>query len=165
MREVGLLHSRPDTSGGVGRPQKLYELASDAPSLGLEPPVYPLLAQMLLQVAVASVADPDLVLEAGRDAGQALAHRRTGGRDCCEETVSMLEELGFDPAYVVTGERTSVAFGRCPFEELAHAQPQVVCALHRGMMEGFADELGGGVVENFCDLSNRTPCRTDVVTS
>lgn len=163
MREVGLLDSRPDASGSVGRPQKLYELASDAPSLGLEPPVYPLLAQMLLQVAVAGTADPELVLEAGRDAGQALAHRRTAGRDCCEETIAMLEELGFDPAFVVTGDRMSVAFGRCPFGELAQAHPQVVCVLHLGMMEGFAEELGGGMVENFCDLSARTPCRTEVV--
>jgi predicted ArsR family transcriptional regulator len=163
MREVGLLDSRPDTSGGVGRPQKLYELASDAPSLGLEPPVYPLLAQMLLQIAVASVADPDTVLDAGRDAGQALAHRRTGSRNCGEEIIAMQEELGFDPAFVVEGERTSLAFGHCPFGELAQAQPQVVCELHRGMMEGFAAELGGGVVESFCDLSARTPCRAEIV--
>lgn len=163
MREVGLLYSRPDTSGGVGRPQKLYELASDAPSLGLEPPVYPLLAQMLLQVAVTSMADPDTVLEAGRDAGRALAHRRTAGRDCGEETIAMQEELGFDPAFVVDGERTTVAFGHCPFGELAQAQPQVVCALHRGIMEGFTDEFGGGDIESFCDLSARNPCRAEIV--
>lgn len=163
MREVGLLQSRPDTSGGVGRPQKLYELASDAPSLGLEPPVYPLLAQMLLQVVVADDADPDTVIEAGRDAGRSLAHRRTGRPDSCEDTVGMLEDLGFDPAYVVEGDRMNVAFGHCPFGELAQAQPDVVCALHLGMMEGFAEERGGGVVESFCDLSARTPCRAEVV--
>ncbi|MCZ7627803.1 MAG: helix-turn-helix domain-containing protein [Microthrixaceae bacterium] len=163
MREVGLLQSRPDASGGVGRPQKLYELATDAPSLGLEPPVYPLLAQMLLQIVVAGSTDPDTVLEAGRDAGRAMAYRRTKEPDCREDTVAMLEELGFDPAYVAEGGRTSVAFGHCPFGELAQAQPQVVCALHRGMMEGFADERGGGMVESFCDISARTPCRAEVV--
>ncbi len=172
MREVGLLQARPDTSGGVGRPQKLYELASDAPSLGLEPPVYPLLAQMLLQVAVSSVADPDVVLEAGRAAGRSLAHRSqpvsSGTRepgDCGEQTIAMLEELGFDPASVVHDGTTTVAFGHCPFGELAKAQPQVVCSLHLGMMEGFADELGGGRVESFCNISSRTPCRADVVQS
>lgn len=163
MREVGLLVARPDTSGGVGRPQKLYELASDAPSLGLEPPVYPMLSTMLLQVAVANDADDETVLDAGRDTGRALAHRRDHRSDCRAATVSMLEDLGFDPASVVEDGATSVAFGHCPFADLARAQPQVVCALHRGMMEGFADELGGGVVENFCDLSARTPCRADVV--
>ena len=118
---------------------------------------------MLLQVAVAAMADPDTVLEAGRDAGRTLAHRRTHGRDCGEETIAMQEELGFDPAFVVEGERTSVAFGHCPFGELAQAQPQVVCALHRGIMEGFTDEFGGGDIESFCDLSARNPCRAEIV--
>ncbi len=163
MREVGLLDSRPDTSGGVGRPQKLYELASDAPSLGLEPPVYPLLSRMLLQVAVASFADPDTVLQAGRDAGRALAHRSSGMGDCCDQTLEMLAELGFDPASVVDDGRMSVAFGHCPFGELAEAQPQVVCALHRGLMEGFTEEVGGAEVEDFSDLSARDPCRAQVV--
>ena len=41
MREVGLLDQRIDNNGGVGRPQHLYSLAPDAPSLGLEPPAMP----------------------------------------------------------------------------------------------------------------------------
>lgn len=170
MREVGLLEARPDTSGGVGRPQKLYELAADAPGLGLEPPVYPMLAKMLLDVAVASDTDTSVVLEAGRDTGRALAHRtedRTRGGQGTPSvgtmTVGMLDDLGFDPASATEGNCTSVAFGHCPFAELATAHPQVVCALHRGLMEGFTGELGGAVVENFCDLSARTPCRADVV--
>ncbi len=48
MREVGLLDQRIDNNGGVGRPQHLYSLAPDAPSLGLEPPAMPALARMLL---------------------------------------------------------------------------------------------------------------------
>lgn len=163
MREVGLLDARPDTSGGVGRPQKLYELARDAPSLGLEPPVYPLLSRMLLQVAVVSVVDPEMVLDAGRDAGRALAHRSSGAGDCCDQTLEMLEELGFDPASVIEDGHMSVAFGHCPFGELAEAQPQVVCALHRGLMEGFTEEVGGAAVEEFSDLSARSPCRAQVV--
>lgn len=180
MREVGLLESRPDTSGGVGRPQKLYELASDAPGLGLEPPVYPMLARMLLDVAVANDTDPETVLQAGRDTGRSLAHRAdqdahsgTRGRHPSSEpsgehrssalTMEMLDDLGFDPASVTEDGCTSVAFGHCPFGELAKAHPQVVCALHLGLMEGFTEALGGAVVESFCDLSSRTPCRADVV--
>lgn len=53
--------------------------------------------------------------------------------------------------------------GTAPSRDLARSQPQVVCSLHRGLMEGFAEELGGAVVESFCDLSARTPCRADMV--
>lgn len=169
MREVGLLEARPDTSGGVGRPQKLYELAEDAPGLGLEPPVYPMLARMLLDVAVASGTEEGVVIEAGRSSGRTLAHRAEDGRAASSPggtgamTLDMLEDLGFDPASVTEDGTTSVAFGHCPFGDLANAQPQVVCALHRGLMEGFTEELGGATVQNFCDLSARTPCRAEVV--
>src|SRR6266851_2218536 len=51
MREVGLLEVDHDNRGTVGRPQHRYRLAADAPSLGLEPPAYPLLAGLLASVA------------------------------------------------------------------------------------------------------------------
>jgi len=159
MREVGLLDVRPDTRGAVGRPQKLYSLASDSPGLGLEPPVYPLLSRMLLQVAVDSGADGDTVLEAGRHAGASLAHRPLAAGSCADAAVGMLEDLGFDPAVVSENDSTTVAFGHCPFAELAEAQPQVVCALHRGILEGFVDEVGSATVEEFHDIVSRTPCR------
>lgn len=158
MREVGLLAMRPDTRGAVGRPQKLYSLAADAPSLGLEPPVFPLLSRMLLEVAVESGVDPDVILDAGRHSGRALAHRPRAAGTCAQLAVAMLEELGFDPATVTEDDGVSVGFGHCPFAELAEAQPHVVCTLHRGMLEGFVDELGGAAVESFHDLSSRTPC-------
>lgn len=162
MRDVGLLEARPDTRGAVGRPQKLYQLASDAPGLGLEPSVYPLLSAMLLQVAVDSGADVETVVEAGRHAGSTLAHRGGAPLGCVDMTTAMLEELGFDPASVTEGQLTTVAFGHCPFAELAEAQPQVVCGLHRGMLEGFVDELPDGSVSDFHDLGARSPCRVEL---
>ena len=174
MRDLGLLESRPDTSGAVGRPQKLYELASDAPGLGLEPPVYPMLASMLLQVAVDAGPDTDSVLDAGRRAGARLAHGPRTLGTCVEMTVTMLDELGFDPAAVTEGDCTTVAFGHCPFADLAEDQPQVVCALHKGMLEGFCDEVSESArdagtspagVRSFSDLGARQPCRVELAES
>ena len=51
MRDVGLLAAEADARGAVGRPQHRYSVASDAPSLGLEPATFPVLARMLLRVA------------------------------------------------------------------------------------------------------------------
>jgi predicted ArsR family transcriptional regulator len=174
MREVGLLESRPDSSGAVGRPQKMYELASDAPGLGLEPPVYPMLASMLLQVAVDAGPDVDSVIEAGRRAGARLAHGPRTLGTCVDMTVTMLDELGFDPAAATDGELTAVAFGHCPFADLAEDQPQVVCSLHRGMLEGFCEEIsessggpavGSAEVASFSDIGARSPCRVDLASS
>jgi len=165
MREVGLLEVRRDSRGAVGRPQKLYSLAAEAPSLGLEPPVYPMLSRMLLQVAVDASVDDEVVLDAGRHAGRSMAHRvkAPASVPCAELAVAMLDGMGFDPATVTEGERTSVAFGHCPFAELAEAEPQVVCALHRGLLEGFVDEIGHGEVLEFHDLSARSPCQAELV--
>ena len=159
MREVGLLDVRPDTRGGVGRPQKLYELSPHSPSLGLEPPVFPMVAQMLLEVVVDAGVDAEPAAAAGRRQGRRLAHGPVAERGgCVDAAVCMLDDLGFDPASVVEDGVTTVAFGHCPFSELAERQPEVVCSLHRGLLEGFVDELGGAEVTAFNDLSHRSPC-------
>lgn len=163
MREVGLLDSRPDTRGAVGRPQKLYELAPDAPSLGLEPPVFPMLARMLLGMAAVAGVDGEVAAEAGRDEGRRLAHRpRELPGTCIDAATRMLDELGFDPARVDGPHATTVAFCHCPFAELARAEPDLVCSLHRGMLDGYVDELGGATLVSFNDLAHREPCRADI---
>ena len=52
MREVGLLEVSADHRGAPGRPQHRYALAPDAPSLGLEPPTFPMLARMLVRIPI-----------------------------------------------------------------------------------------------------------------
>jgi predicted ArsR family transcriptional regulator len=162
MREVGLLDARPDLRGAVGRPQKLYSLSAEAPSLGLEPPVFPMLARMLLGMAIEAGLGGDLAADAGRGEGRRLAHRRRGDAPCVEATMQMLDELGFDPARVDEGGASTVAFTHCPFAELAETDPEVVCSLHRGMLEGFVEEVGGGAVTGFDSLVSRTPCQVQL---
>ncbi len=164
MRDVGLLESRPDTRGAVGRPQKLYSVSADAPSLGLEPPVFPMLARMLLSMAVVAGIDGEAALDAGKVEGERLAHRARPASTCADAAVRMLDELGFDPARVDEDDAVNVAFTHCPFGELAEAQPDLVCALHRGLLEGFVDEVGGARVESFSDLSQRVPCTARLAT-
>ncbi len=162
MRDVGLLESRPDTRGAVGRPQKLYSLSPDAPSLGLEPPVFPMLARMLLSMAAQAGLDGDTAADAGRDEGRRIAHRSVRVVPCVDATMRMLDDLGFDPARVDEGATATIAFTHCPFADLAQAQPDLVCSLHRGMLEGFVEEIGGASVVSFNDLADRTPCTSQL---
>src|SRR5438552_10015956 len=71
MRDAGLLDVEVDNRGTVGRPQHVYSLASDSPSLGLEPPVYPVLSGMLARVAAALGPTAEEVAETGRVQGRA----------------------------------------------------------------------------------------------
>src|SRR5437879_11433325 len=75
MRGVGLLEVQSDNRGAVGRPQHRYSLAPDAPSLGLEPPAFPMVARMLLRAAARAGAGTDDAADAGREQG-----RVDGGR-------------------------------------------------------------------------------------
>ncbi len=174
MREVGLLAVHSDNRGSVGRPQNRYELAPDAPSLGLEPPAFPVLARMLNEVAAAAGAAPRLSAEAGAEQGRALASAaksamaaeahagRTPRPSCISAVTAMLAELGFDPAVVHDDNLATIAFTHCPYAELAAAHPEVVCHLHRGLVEGFVESIGGAGVDRFRTLADRDPCQVEL---
>lgn len=206
MREVGLLEVEVDSRGSVGRPQHRYSLAPDAPSLGLEPPAFPLLASMLVDLAAAARPDPDEIHEVGRARGRAAAIRagagsvpgsgaaprsgagsgsgsgdpsqgaslpRTAARSCASALLAELSSLGYDPVEEQHGAERIVAFTHCPYRELAEAAPELVCGLHRGIVEGFVEEFrvdGAGTgpgsgsgsgceVTSFHSLADRQPCQ------
>lgn len=163
MREVGLLDVEMDSRGAVGRPQHRYSVAADAPSLGLEPSGFRLLARLLAGVAAASGAGAETAAALGRPQGALAAVERTGSESCVAALTAELAELGFDPATATDGTTTTVAFTSCPFRELAEAFPELVCNLHRGIVEGFVESLGGASVARFATLEDRDPCRVDLV--
>lgn len=163
MRDVGLLDVAVDSRGTVGRPQHRYQLAAGAPSLGLEPATYPLLAGLLANVAAACSPPADEVAEVGRHHGRhASAESRAPGQGCVDAVMAEMAELGFDPVGTRSGAATTIVFASCPFRDLAEAFPELVCELHRGMMEGMA-EAGGAEVARFATLADREPCRVELV--
>lgn len=163
MREVGLLEQRVDTRGGVGRPQHLYSLAPDAPSLGLEPPVYPMLARMMLRLIDAASPAADDVVDVGREQGRIDADQYPTAMRCEDALEAELEKLGFDPEAVPDDDDVlTIAFTHCPFRDMAAAHPAIVCGLHRGMVEGFVEGRSGCRVAAFRSLVDRNPCQVDL---
>jgi len=53
---------------------------------------------------------------------------------------SAMDRAGFEPRFRRQGAEVEVTFRRCPFRELVDDHRDVVCALHRGLLEGM---LGG----------------------
>lgn len=162
MKDLGMLEIHVAAHGGVGRPQHLYAVAPDAPSLGLEPPVFPMVARMLLRLADAAGLEGDEAVEVGRDQGRERATRHDPALPCSRALTAELGELGFDPQAVFDELEVSIGFANCPFRELAEANPDLVCGLHQGMVEGFVAARGGGRVERFANLVDRVPCRVDL---
>jgi predicted ArsR family transcriptional regulator len=171
MRDVGLLTVAAQSRGAVGRPQHRYSLAPDAPSLGLEPPAMPLLAGMLTGVAAAAGAGSEEAAEVGRRQGATAAAAVDTSEDetpeertvtCVAALLGELDRLGFDPAAASDEAGTTVAFGHCPFAALAEVHPEIVCHLHRGIVEGLVDGVGGARVSRFGTLVDRRPCSVDL---
>jgi len=164
MREVGLLDVRVDVRTGRGRPQHLYSLAADAPSLGLEPPVFPTLARMLLRLAETAGLDAEDAADAGREQGQIESTRCAVDGDV-ERMVDHLARFGFDPEIVSDdADSFTVCFSNCPFADLARTNPDLICSLHRGILEGFIHDSTLNVV-NFRSVADRQPCQADLVFS
>lgn len=176
MREVGLLEVTTDARGEVGRPQHRYSLTPEAPALGLEPPTMPMLARMVLSMARRLGANPADAMAVGETEGADRAAAYAAAPSALEALVADLDRLGFDP--VVTGDDQDVdgledpdepvtavvAFANCPFADLARDHPDLVCALHRGLVTGFVSRMGDAEVTEFCPLASRTPCRVAVTT-
>jgi predicted ArsR family transcriptional regulator len=164
MRDVGLLEVDAGSRGTVGRPQHRYSLAGEAPSLGLEPSSFRMLAGLLAAAASSGGVEPETVADVGRDQGRRAVRARRAARSCVAALEDELAELGFDPAVGDDGKTVAIAFAHCPFRELAEAFPEVVCHLHRGIVEGMVDGYGdvGTRVTRFGTLVDRDPCSVDL---
>jgi predicted ArsR family transcriptional regulator len=172
MREAGLVEVEPIHRGTVGRPQLRYSLAPGAPGLGLDPPAHTLLAGLLAALAEQLGGDRLDAANLGRRWGTDANSRRQSGRGCLAALVAELDRLGFDPVQSELGpdggdRRVRVDFLHCPFRELAEAYPELVCHLHRGIVEGLVVQTArsgqpAGMVEDFRTLIDRDPCNVTV---
>ena len=129
---------------------------------------------MLLRVAAAGGLGRDEVVEAGREQGDADAEalaraarpprrRRRGRRHVRRRPDGPPRRARVRPrAGAATTRAVTVGFAHCPFRELAEANPEIVCGLHQGLVEGIVDGLGGADVDEFHPLTDRTPCQVDL---
>jgi predicted ArsR family transcriptional regulator len=96
---------------------------------------------------------PRLAEEAGRRWGHHLVERpapdeRVTEGGAASRLCNLLAERGFSPQL----DGRVITMRSCPFRELAQRYPRVVCALHRGLLNGALEELGAPI-----DVSSLTP--------
>ena len=105
----------------------------------------PVLARMLLRPGEPSApAAGSDAAEAGREQGRARPPRPGPARRCAEALAAELDRARLRPRGRA-GDDDGADRSRspdCPFRELAEANPDLVCSLHRGLVEGFVDAGG-----------------------
>lgn len=162
MRDVGLLLVDTEARGGVGRPQHRYSLSEEAPSLGLEPSPFPTLARMLVRAAAAGGLDGADLREAGQEQGSNDGRQWPTKSDGLDVVIGEQARLGFDPETAEAGDEATIAFAHCPFRELAEQHPDLICAVHRGLVEGLVSCFDDVEVAAFHSLVDRRPCQVDL---
>jgi predicted ArsR family transcriptional regulator len=141
LADAGLVGSRPAERSAPGRPRILYTLRPEAAAADRDE--YHLLAAILAGTVAGRDDGPAQAEQAGRAWGRYLVRRPPShgpltDEQAVGEVVELLDEQGFapEPADV------EIRMRRCPFHELAETHPQIVCAVHRGLISGALDELG-----------------------
>jgi len=137
----GRVSSAPLPRAGRGRPRIVYRAERAQPPGTVDE--YRLLAAVL-SASLAGRPDGAAAAEsAGRERGRDLAPRRlplvrTANDDARAAVTTLLAEQGFRPELVAD----EVRMGRCPFQDLAESRPEIVCAVHKGVIDGALTELG-----------------------
>ena len=136
LTEAGLL-TEERASPTTGRPPLEYRVAPTAMGSWGAPGPYELLALMLLDIGDGDRSP----MEAGADAGRALAQSCGEGADPLDTLETEMARRGFEPRRETSGHVTELVLERCPFLAAASARPDVVCQIHRGLAAGILDGL------------------------
>lgn len=148
--DARLVARRPEHSGSRGRPRMLYRALDGAAHGSLPEQLWAHLVRLLATGFGLELEDP---AHAAREAGrgwtlEVLRSRpeppedRPAAERQLETLLALLEELGMRPE-LDGGPPLTVRVRRCPWSEVVQAREEVVCAVHRGVVEGVLERTEG----------------------
>ena len=165
LEEVGLVASETRKVPSVGRPQVLFTATDREYREGRD---YRLLADILAGLT-STQRQRERAMELARDWGAYLVGRsvpKPGARRPAGPNLAVLQEAlaeaGFDPRFRRRSAKVvEITLRVCPFRDLLDEHRDVVCAVHRGLLEGM---LGASrppmTLEDLQPQAERTPeCR------
>jgi predicted ArsR family transcriptional regulator len=140
LEEAGLVASEARKASAVGRPQVLYSATDREAREGRD---FRLLADILAGLTTAQ-RQRDRAADLARDWGAYLVGRsvqKPGARRPAGPDLAVLQEAlsdaGFDPRFRRRGARSvEITLRECPFQDLLDEHRPLVCAVHRGLLEG-----------------------------
>jgi predicted ArsR family transcriptional regulator len=164
LEEAGLVTREIRKGQAVGRPQTLFQAAELTIGQGRD---YRLLAEMLCGL-LRQKRDLQRATTLAREWGQYLITRRgakPGVRLPAGRNLAMLQEAmseaGFEPRFRRQGSKAvEVTLRSCPFRDLVDEHRELVCTLHRGLIEGMLGGLKPPLaLKEFKPFAERGVCR------
>ncbi|MCB8969689.1 MAG: helix-turn-helix domain-containing protein [Solirubrobacterales bacterium] len=144
LREAGLVVQR-QVRRSQGRPHDEWAVAPGANPGGERPTGYQALAGWLAGAVPITRSRLHEVESAGREIGRDLGAGAGGPPERAIEDV--LSALGFQPELEGPANgRLGCRLGNCPYRDSAQDNREVVCTLHRGVMQGILDRVSADAV-------------------
>jgi predicted ArsR family transcriptional regulator len=112
-----------------GRPRMLYRPAGAARDDDARIRLIEVLAEALVREGDGARR----AVQAGERWGETFP--RPDARDPAPGLVAALDRLGFGPEHVGAAADATIRLHACPFREAAREHPEVVCSVHRGLVE------------------------------
>ena len=140
LEDAGLVTSEARKVSTVGRPQVVFTAVDREPREGRD---HRLLADILAGV-MTTTRQQERATELARDWGAYLVGRsvpKPGARRPSGPNLAILQaalaEAGFDPRFHRRSAKTvEITMRGCPFRDLLEEHRTIVCAVHRGLLEG-----------------------------
>jgi predicted ArsR family transcriptional regulator len=165
LEEVGLAASDVHRGATVGRPQVVYTAVDREAREGRD---YRLLGEILAGL-LAGKRQLERAEAVAREWGVYLVGRsapRPGARGPTGPNLAVLQEAladaGFDPRFRRRNPKTvEISLRDCPFRDLLDEHRELVCSVHRGLLEGMLAASRPSLrLTEFEPLADRTPvCR------
>lgn len=141
LRDAGLVTEELEARDRPGRRRLIYRVAPDLDERWVGGGPYQRLAELLLEV----VRTGRPAREIGREAGRAEALAATGAGDggagdgALDRLAAAARRQGFHPVVRRRAGRVELVLEHCPLADVAARDPGTVCALHLGLLEGWAE--------------------------
>lgn len=149
LTEQGLLGVGEIRRSGAGRPPRGYSLTAvgrqaltpSQQSAGLEE-----LASVLTDYLVNSGHGVDEARRIGEawGAGRTEESADEDPEDAMLQVSRILDTLGFEPTLETAEDGEFVLLRRCPLLGLAKENPEFICQVHRGLVDGILQKAGAG---------------------
>lgn len=88
--------------------------------------------------------------------------RHKEGDDPVEALVEMLDILGFDPTLASTEAGDAVVLHTCPLIGMVSDNPEVMCELHQGMVDGVMRKLGAAEGVRLIPFASPEGCHVEL---
>lgn len=143
MRRAGLVRRQTRRRDGRGRPRTAYAAAEAEQERAGYQGLAAILAAGLADTAAGRSARAEQIGEqwAG-ELSDAPSLDAAADDDVERHVTGLFERLGFAPELRDSEHGSEIALRACPFRSVARQHPEVVCAVHLGLLRGSLERLG-----------------------